>query len=105
MNPTSSRIIRVKTLGRTVLLLPAFAFVLALASSWILGAEYQRVRAVRSKLNELIPSDLVVSFPSGTWYEKLFAYPIGHVTTLIFLLGFSLLAAADAVALWIVTAP
>ena len=89
-------------LGRATLILPAFGLAFSLAATWILGAEYQRVRAVRAKLAALTPDDMKLDFPSVTWYERLFGRSIGHATTLIFLMGFTFLCIADAVALWFI---
>ena len=90
-------------LGRTTLILPVFSFIFSLATTWILGAEYQRVVAVRRKFDELAPKDIQLKYPYSKWYERLFGLSIGHVSTLFFLIGFTTLSVIDAIALWVVS--
>jgi hypothetical protein len=44
----------VKPLGKLVLVFPVVGILLSLACCWFLGAEYQRLRMVRQKYDELL---------------------------------------------------
>ncbi|MCP4372316.1 MAG: hypothetical protein GY797_30060 [Deltaproteobacteria bacterium] len=90
-------------LGRATIILPAFGFVFSLAATWILGAEYQRVKAVRSRFIELAPEDIKLKYPDSKWYERLFGQSIGYISAMIFLIGFTSLSVIDAIALWILS--
>lgn len=85
----------VEPLGRSILFLPLTGLLLSLASTWLLGAEYQRLRAVKDKYDELIPSDYKPDPPNKTFLNRLFGRSIGKATTIMFGVGLVGLSAFD----------
>lgn len=80
----------VSMIGTFVFFFPSIACFLSIVSTWHLGAEYQRLRVVKEQFNDLQKREynIVFSFPSKYWWERLFGRRIGTTITFIFLCGF-----------------
>ncbi len=89
-----------KPLGKLIAFFPVAAFLLSLASTWLLGAEYQRLRMVRERYLELLTSQYEPpKMPRDTWWQRLVAHRIGTTTSVIFGLGFTILSIINLVVL------
>jgi hypothetical protein len=82
----------VPALGRLVLVFQVAAFVIALACTWLLGAEYQRLLMVRKKYEELGSAYEIPRLPLETFWQRLVAKPIGTASSIMFGVGFTLLS-------------
>lgn len=81
----------VEPLGMMVLVFPAVGLMLSLACCWLLGAEYQRLRMVRERYDELLTDQFQPPrMPIEGLWNRLVAQRIGNVTSLMFGLGLSL---------------
>lgn len=87
-------------LGKLVLVFPISSFALSLFSSWLLGAEYQRLRMVYKKYEELLGEE-IPRMPLNSWWQRLFAKPIGLKIAIFFGIGLSSFSLASAFVLWI----
>jgi hypothetical protein len=74
------------------LVFSTIALLLSLASTWLLGAEYQRLRTAKEQHERLIGDEFKLLLPKDTWWQRRFGAPIGYVTILLFGFGFSLLS-------------
>jgi hypothetical protein len=85
----------VKALGLFVLIFPAIAFLLSVASTWLLGAEYQRLRAVKQRLDSLANGMFTLDYPTERWCHRCFSTSIGFVTTWLFGISSCVLSLID----------
>jgi len=85
----------VKPLGHSILFLPALGLILSLASTWLLGAEYQRLRAAKQKYEEILTEAYKPKHPHDNIFHEIFGRNIGTATMLMFGIGFSALSIAD----------
>jgi hypothetical protein len=91
----------VKPLGKLIIAFPFVSFFLALACSWLLGAEYQRLDMVRIKYDELITEKYQpVKLPTETFIQRLLAKRIGTRIALMFLIGFTLISIVNFILLF-----
>jgi hypothetical protein len=88
-----------RCLGKIILLFPCAAFLLTLLSSWLLGAEYQRLRMVYKAYEEKLPAK-IPRMPLGTWLERLVAKPIGSKIAGFFGIGLSAFSLLSVYVLW-----
>ncbi len=87
-------------LGKLVAVFPVVSLLISLASSWLLGAEYQRLRMVRQKYDELLGSKYQIPrMPRDTVWERLVALRIGTATSVMFGIGFVLLSLINLIVL------
>ena len=93
----------VNTLGKIIIVFPIASFLIALLATWLLGAEYQRMHMVRLKYEELLganPNHQIPRMPTDTLWQKIEAFRIGSVLSLIFGFGFTLLSVVNFLVLW-----
>ena len=89
-------------LGSLALVFPFTSLVLSIVSTWLLGAEYQRLRMVRQKYDELLGEDgKIPRMPLKTWRDRRVATPIGSLIAIMFGLGFTAFSLLNAVVLWL----
>jgi hypothetical protein len=86
-------------LGKLVLAFPIASLALSLFSSWLLGAEYQRLRMVYKQYERILGPE-IPRMPRDRWWEKLCANPIGLRIALFFGAGLSSFSLASAFFLW-----
>lgn len=79
--------------------LPTVGLILSLAATWLLGAEYQRLRSAKMKYEELLTSVYRPVHPKATFWQNLFGGNIGMLTTASFGIGFVGLSIVDLVLL------
>jgi hypothetical protein len=85
----------VRLLGLLVLIFPAIALLLSVASFWLLGAEYQRLQAVKRRIEGFSDGVFKLTYPSERWWHKFFGAPIGTITTWVFGFVFVALSLLD----------
>ena len=85
--------------GKLVLAFPLSAFVLSLFSSWLLGAESQRLRMVKQKYDELSDQG-VPRMPRDTWWERRLAMRLGSSIAMLFGVGLTAFSVLNAFVLW-----
>ena len=96
----------IKLLGMWVVIFPVVGLLLSLLSTWLLGAEYQRLRAVKEKYDSIFyKGTCEIRYPNDTVFHKLFAKRIGDVTVLIFGAALVILSAVDGLLLSIIKIP
>ena len=87
-------------LGGFVLVFPFTALVLSIVGTWLLGAEYQRLRMVYQKYYKLLREECEIPrMPLGTWWERRVAQRIGSAVSIMFGVGFSAFSFASGVVL------
>jgi hypothetical protein len=90
----------VKPLDELVLVFPVVGILLSLACCWLLGAEYQRLRMVRQKYDELLTKRFQPTrMPQDGLWDRLVAHRIGKFTSLVFGLGLSIFEVVNALLL------
>ena len=90
----------VKPLGKVIVVFPIVAFILSIGCTWLLSAEYQRLRMVREKYDELLTPEFQPSpMPRETFWEKIVEKRIGITTSLMFGLGFTFLSLINTIVL------
>ncbi|MEA3224395.1 MAG: hypothetical protein U9Q07_00475, partial [Planctomycetota bacterium] len=83
----------VDILGGLVVVFPFSTFLIALLATWLLGAEYQRMSMIRMKYDELLgPTYEIPRMPNETRRQKIVAFRIGSILSLLFGIGFTLLS-------------
>ena len=93
-------------LGSFVLIFPFTSLVLSIVSTWLLAAEYQRLRMVYQKYDELLSEECKIPrMPLTTWWERRVAEHIGSSISILFGVGFSAFSLVSAVALWLWLVP
>ena len=91
----------VQPLGKMVLVFPVIGVLLSLACCWVLGAEYQRLRMVRQKYDELLTKRYEPPrMPQDGKWDRLVAHRIGKVTSLTFGFGLSVFEVVNALLLF-----
>jgi hypothetical protein len=81
----------IPVLARAGIFVVVIALFLCIAASWLLNAEYMRLKYVRATYENLLPPGTFRrDMRSGIW-PRLIWLPIGHVTTFCFLAGFTTL--------------
>jgi hypothetical protein len=90
----------VESFGRSILFLPIFGLILSLTSTWLLGAEYQRLRSAKDRYVDLLAEDYKPKYPVAKnllqrIYFTIFGLPIGYITVSMFGFGLSALSIAD----------
>jgi hypothetical protein len=85
--------------NRYTALFPMIAILLSLAASWLLAAEYARIRATYQKYSELRSAKYNPPEISERGAHKLLRMRIGTVVTLFFLIGLLSLSGG---ALWVI---
>src|SRR5262245_33044349 len=66
-----------KPLGRAVLIFPIVGLILSLVSTWLLGAEYQRLRAVKELYERLLTDKYALKYLNETKIQCCFGWRIG----------------------------
>lgn len=79
-------------LGNAVIMFPFIGFLLTFVSTWLLGAEYQRLAAVKRKYDESFPKDFRIEYPNDTLWQRLVGKNIGKTMTFVFGVGFAVLS-------------
>lgn len=79
--------------------LPLVGLALSVAASWLLGAEYQRLRSAKQMYEQLLTGEYTPRHPRGRFVYWVFGRSIGIATTLLFSLGFVTLSIVDFVML------
>ena len=89
----------VKPLGTMVVVFPSLALLLTIFCTWLLGAEYERLRVVKASYDKLMKSYVKREYiPEGLW-QWVFTRRVGTTTTLAFIIGMTLLSIVSAVLL------
>ena len=87
-------------LGGLVVAFPATSVLISLVCTWLLGAEYQRLRMVRNAYDERFSKICEIPrMPLDTPWHRLVARRIGSATSVLFGIGFTALSLANVVAL------
>ena len=87
-------------LGTLVIVFPFTAFLLSLATTWLLHAEYQRLQMVRQCYDALLRGVAPIPpMPRERWWQRLAAFPIGLVTSLLFGVGFTFFSVLNGIVL------
>lgn len=83
----------VELLGKAVIIFPSISLILSCICMWYLAAEYQRLRMVRRKYEEILSEDCMIPrMPRETRWERMIAARIGSRTSTIW--GFSFIFAS-----------
>jgi hypothetical protein len=85
----------VAALKDTLWFLPTIGMGLSVAATWLLGAEYQRLRSVKLKYEWLMTPLYTPIHPTKTRWQRICGGNIGMVTTLLFGVGFVGLSIVD----------
>jgi hypothetical protein len=92
-----------KPLGRAVILFPIIGLVLSVLSMWLLGAEYQRLQAIKLAYDYFLLGDSTLPYRNkvkpNRCYHRLFGRNIGYPTVFVFGVSFTLLSVASMVLL------
>lgn len=91
----------IPTLNSLVLVFPSLGLFMAAICAWYLGGEYQRLRMVRIAYDRVVENFCQIPrMPTGWWWEKLIALPIGSSTSAIFGIGLTLVSLTNGLILF-----
>lgn len=83
-----------ESLGPLVAIFPVVALLLSVAATWLLGAEYQRLRSAKERFEEHFPEAYRPEHPRRGFWTWVFGLRIGAATVLMFGLGLMALSIA-----------
>ena len=74
------------------IIFPVAAIIFCLSATWLLAAEYERLRATTEKYNQLKPKAYKPVVFGAYGLKRMLAWKVGNIVTLLFLLSFLILA-------------
>ena len=78
----------IEKLGNVIVVFPVLAILISLGACWLLAAEYQRLRMVGKRYDDLRGNYVPPRMPSKKWWQKVLKWSIGWVVALSFGIAF-----------------
>jgi len=85
----------IKQLSAYIMLFPLAGILVCLIAAWLLAAEYERLRQVSRKLDDLTPKEFLPDRFELSGIRKILKINVGIFVNLVFLVGFMLLSVLE----------